>query len=43
MKWSLLEGFDRGNADQNVSDCPHCGKTHRFEKTDLYLRADGGG
>ena len=43
MEWSQLEGFDPGNADQNIPDCPHCGKPHRFEKTDLYLRADGGG
>lgn len=43
MEWNQLEGFDPGNADQNIPDCPHCGKPHRFEKTDLYLRADGGG
>ena len=35
MGWHQLEGFDPGNADQNIPDCPHCGKPHRFKKTDL--------
>ena len=43
MEWQKPEGFDPGNADQNIPDCTHHGKPHRFKKTDLYLRADGGG
>jgi len=43
MEWNQLEAFEPVATDPNISDCPHCGKSHRFEKRDLYLRADGGG
>ena len=43
MEWNQLEALEPVATDPNVSNCPHCGKSHRFEKQDLYLRADGGG
>ncbi|MED5575670.1 MAG: hypothetical protein VX955_16180, partial [Pseudomonadota bacterium] len=43
MEWNQLEAFEPVATDPNISNCPHCGKSHRFEKQDLYLRADGGG
>ncbi|MEL0110234.1 MAG: hypothetical protein VW835_00750 [Rickettsiales bacterium] len=43
MEWNQLEAFDPASTDRRVPACPHCGKSHRFEKADLYLRADGGG
>jgi len=43
MEWDQLESLEIGTVDQNVPVCPHCGKPHRFEKKDLFLRADGGG
>ena len=43
MEWNQLEAFEPVATIPNISNCPHCGKSHRFEKRDLYLRADGGG
>ena len=43
LEWGELECLDLVAVDQQVSNCPHCGQTHRFEKNDLFLRADGAG
>lgn len=43
MEWGQLEALNLNNTDRHISECPHCGEAHRFEKVDLYLRADGGG
>ena len=43
MECNQMEAFEPVATDPNTSNCPYCGKSHRIEKRDLYLRADGGG
>ena len=31
MEWNQLEALEPVATDPNVSNCPHCGKSHRFE------------
>jgi hypothetical protein len=43
MEWAQLESLELASIDQHISECPHCGQEHHFNKNDLFLRADGGG
>ena len=43
MDWGQLEALDVSALDQKIAECPHCKLEHRFEKNDLFLRADGAG
>lgn len=43
MEWGQLEALDPRTIDRRVPSCPQCGLEHRFEKRDLFLRADGSG
>ena len=43
MEWNELESFNPGNQDLRLPNCRHCGQEHTYQKSDLFLRADGGG
>ncbi len=40
VEWLQLDSL--GNQTEEI-ECPHCGKTHKYSKQDLLLRADGAG
>lgn len=40
LEWLQLDSL---GTHVEAIECPHCGKTHRFSKEDLLLRADGAG
>ena len=40
LEWSQLDGLEMPPQD---IICSKCGDTHRFEKEDMLLRADGAG
>jgi hypothetical protein len=43
MDWNELESFDPAGRQLMVPECPYCREEHRFQKIDLFLRADGAG